>query len=181
MKKVLLHSCCAPCSTTAIKRLIGLYELTIYYYNPNIEPKDEYEKRKKEQIRLLTLLDSNINFIEGDYDNDNYHTFIKDYEELGEHSLRCYKCMELRIINTALKAKELNYDYFATTLSVSPYKNSNWIKEIGLNVQEKYGINYLDENFKKEDGYLTSINESKKYNLYRQDYCGCLHNKPVNE
>lgn len=177
MKKLLLHSCCAPCSTTAIMRLIDEYDITIFYYNPNIEPLSEYEHRKSEQIRLIKELDRNIKFIDGDYDNDAYQEYITDYKELGEHSMRCYKCMEMRIDKTGKYASSNGFDCFTTTLSVSPYKNSTWINEILEKVSIKYNIPYVKSNFKKKNGYLESVEMSKKYNLYRQNYCGCLKNK----
>ena len=177
MSKLLLHSCCAPCSTTAIERLKGSYDLTIYYFNPNIEPYDEYIKRKNEQIKLLKLLSEDIKFIDGDYPNDDYHDYIEEFAHLGENTLKCYKCMEYRLNQTARIAKEQGFDVFATTLSVSPYKNSAWIKEIGNNAALKHAIDYLDENFKEHNGYQKSRELSRVFDLYRQNYCGCLKSK----
>jgi len=176
---VLLHSCCAPCSSASITRLTPYANITILYYNPNIEPKEEYLKRKEEQIRLINEIDSvnKINIIDCDYDNDNYHNIIKGHENDPERGSRCYICYKNRMEYTAKKAKEGNYDFFATTLTVSPYKVTKWINEIGFDLENKYNIKYLPSDFKKENGYKLSIELSKKYKLYRQNYCGCIYSK----
>lgn len=176
--KLLLHSCCAPCSTAVIERLKDYFDITVLYYNPNIEPYEEYLKRKKEQIRLLSEL--NIKHMDIDYLNEEYRNKVVGYEKEPENGARCYICYRLRLEKTAKLAKENNFDYFATTLTVSPYKNAKVINEIGLNLQNKYNIKYLLSDFKKEDGYKRSIELSKKYELYRQDYCGCLFSKERN-
>lgn len=176
--KLLLHSCCGPCSSSVIERLRDYFDITVIYYNPNIEPKEEYEKRKSEQLRLLNEL--GIKFMDIDYLNNEYHEKVKGYENEPENGLRCPLCFELRLDKTASKAKENNFDYFGTTLTVSPHKNSKIINEIGLKLEEKYGVKFLLSDFKKEDGYKRSIELSKKYDLYRQDYCGCLYSKGVN-
>ena len=176
-KRILLHSCCAPCSSHVITFLTKYFDITIFYYNPNISPKSEYNKRKEEQIRLIKEIDkiNNIDIIDCDYDNDKYETLIKGYEECPERGDRCTICFNLRLQETAKMAKLLNYDYFCSTLTVSPYKNSKLINEIGKSMEEKYNVKWLYSDFKKEDGYKKSIELSHKYNLYRQDYCGCKY------
>ena len=152
------------------------------YYNPNISPKEEYEKRKKEQIRLIKEIkhQGKIDIIDCDYDNDIYEKNIKGYEDCPERGARCTICFNLRLEKTAQIAKENNYDYFCSTLTVSPYKNSNLINQIGEELGKKYDIKWLYSDFKKEDGYKHSIELSKEYNLYRQDYCGCKYSKRKN-
>ena len=176
-KKLLLHSCCAPCSSYVITYLTKYFDITILYYNPNIYPYEEYKKRKQEQIRLINEIDkiNNLDFIECDYDNQLYNKLIKGLEKEPEKGKRCNICYELRMEKTAIIGKENNYDYFCTTLSVSPYKNSNLINEIGKELEKKYNIKWLYSDFKKKDGYKQSIELSKKYNLYRQNYCGCIY------
>ncbi len=177
-KTILLHSCCGPCSSSVIERLKNYFDITVLYYNPNIEPLEEYIKRKNEQIRLLNEL--SVNYLDIEYLNDEYHEKIIGFENEPENGLRCPLCYELRMEKTAKLAKENNFDYFGTTLTVSPHKPSKIINEIGLKLQEKYDIPYLLSDFKKEDGYKRSIELSKEYNLYRQDYCGCLYSRRVN-
>ena len=175
-KKLLLHSCCAPCSSHVITYLKDYFDITIYYYNPNIEPKVEYEKRKKEQIKLINILKDEgfkIDYIDCHYENEEFLKSSIGLEKEPEGGARCFKCFYLRLLKTAKKAKELNYDFFGTTLTVSPHKNTNKINEIGLSLEKEYNIKFLISDFKKEDGYKKSIMLSKKYNLYRQNYCGC--------
>lgn len=172
--KLLLHSCCAPCSSYTIEFLSKYFDIDIYYTNDNIYPKEEFKKRSNEQLRLVSLINSNIKVIIDDYNDKNYYEAIKGYENLGEHSLRCYYCYKFRLEKTAAYAKSNGYDYFTTTLSISPYKNDKWINEIGYELEEKYNIKYLYSNFKKSEGYKESIKLSLKYNLYRQNYCGCI-------
>lgn len=178
-QKLLLHSCCGPCSTSVIKQLIKYFDITVYFYNPNVEPKEEYEKRKNTQKELITKLNKkyNINFIEGDYENNLYHQTIKGLESDLEGGQRCSKCFYLRLEKSAKYAKEKTSDYFATTLSVSPYKNSKLINEIGTKLSNIYNVKYLLSDFKKREGYKNSILLSKEYKLYRQDYCGCIYSK----
>lgn len=173
--KLLLHSCCGPCSTSVLELLTKYFKVDVYYYNPNIYPESEYLKRKNEQERLLNTIEENINFIEGEYDTENYNNFIKGLEEEKEGGLRCNKCIAYRMEKACKYAKDNSYDFFTTTLSVSPYKNSKMINEIGYNLEKEYSIPYLYSDFKKKDGYKRSITLSKKYNLYRQDYCGCKY------
>ena len=180
--KILLHSCCAPCSSAVITFLTKYFDITILYYNPNISPIDEYEKRKKEQIKLIKEIEhiGNIDIIDCDYDNNIYEEKIKGYETCPERGARCTICFNLRLEKTAKIAKEKKYDYFCSTLTVSPYKNALLINQIGVNLGNKYGIKWLYSDFKKADGYKKSIELSKKYNLYRQDYCGCIYSQRKN-
>ncbi len=178
-KKLLLHSCCAPCSSYVITYLTNYFDITILYYNPNIYPYDEYVKRKNEQIKLINELktENSIDILDCDYDNNLYNELIKGQENEPERGNRCTICYQMRMEKTAIIAKENNYDYFCTTLSVSPYKNTNLINKIGKELEEKYNIKWLYSDFKKKDGYKKSIELSKKYNLYRQNYCGCIYSK----
>ena len=178
-KKRLLHSCCAPCSSHVIEYLSPYFNITILYYNPNISPREEYEKRKQEQIRLINSLKckNKVDYLDCDYDNDLYESKIKGYESCPEKGERCTICFKLRLEKTAILAKENNYDYFCTTLTVSPYKNSILINNIGKLLESKYNVKWLNSDFKKENGYKRSIELSKKYNLYRQNYCGCIYSK----
>ena len=178
-KKLLLHSCCGPCSSYVISYLTNYFDITILYYNPNIYPYDEYLKRKQEQIKLINEIDcsNNLDIMDCDYDNDLYEKCIIGLENEPERGNRCMVCYNLRMEKTAKMAKECNYDYFCTTLSVSPYKNSEWINKIGEKLQNKYYVNWLYSDFKIKDGYKQSILLSKKYNLYRQNYCGCVYSK----
>ena len=153
-EKILLHSCCAPCSSYVISYLTRYFDITILYYNPNIYPFEEYEKRKKEQIRLINEIETinKLDYIECDYDNELYTRLIKGLENEPERGSRCNICYEMRIEKTAQLAKENNYDYFCTTLSVSPYKNATLINEIGKKMEEKYNIKWLYSDFIKKDG-----------------------------
>lgn len=170
-KKMLLHSCCGPCSTVVIERLKEDYDLTVFYFNPNIEPKEEYEKRKTEQKKVCEFFD--IPFIDFDYDNAGWLKFVEGLENEREGGARCEKCFYFRLNCTAKYAKQNDFDIFATTLSVSPHKNTNVINKVGEEISTKYDIEFLPESFKKKDGYLRSINLSKEFGLYRQNYCGC--------
>ena len=180
---VLLRSCCATCSSYVIEYLSEYFHLTIFYYNPNISPREEYDKRKNEQVRLIKEMNTkySVDIIDCDYDNDLYEVKIKGLENEPERGRRCDVCFNLRLEKTAYKAKELNYDYFATTLTVSPYKNAVLINEIGLAIGNDFGINYLVSDFKKKNGYKRSIELSHEYNLYRQNYCGCKYSKEFYE
>lgn len=177
---LLLHSCCGPCSTQVLTYLCPFFNITVLYYNPNIEPIEEYIKRKNEQIRFIKEFNhDNIKFLDCDYDNETFKEKTKGLENEKEGKARCPVCFRLRLEYTAKKAKELNYDYFGTTLTVSPYKNSRQINILGGIIGEKYNIKYLFSDFKKGEGYKKSIEYSKEYNLYRQDYCGCLYAKSL--
>ena len=175
---LLLHSCCGPCSTAVITRLINYFDITIYYYNPNIEPINEYLKRKEEQLKVIREL--GVKYINCDYENDIYRKAVKGLEDLPEGSKRCFLCFKLRLLKTALKAKEENFEYFGTTLTVSPHKNSEVINLIGKDLEENIKVKYLYSDFRKKEGYKISIELSKKFNLYRQNYCGCLFSKNEN-
>ena len=175
--KLLLHSCCAPCSSYVIEYLTNFFDITIFYYNPNIAPYEEYLKRKDEQIALIKKMEkrNNLNIVYCDYDNDIYEKKIKGLENEPEKGNRCKVCFRLRLEKTAITAKRDGFDFFGTTLTVSPYKNAQLINEIGLELAKEYDVNYLVSDFKKNNGYKRSIELSKKYNLYRQDYCGCKY------
>lgn len=178
---VLLHSCCGPCSTACIERLLDDYDITVFFYNPNISDFAEYQRRTDAQRKVIEQFndiigeDREIKYIESLYEPDEFYKKIKGYEDEAEGGKRCTKCFELRLGETAFKAKEYGYDYFATTLTVSPHKNFKLISEIGNALGNKLGVKYLDENFKKKDGFKRSIELSKDFELYRQDYCGCKY------
>ena len=176
---LLLHSCCAPCSSSVIERLAPYFDITVLYYNPNIEPRIEYEKRKEEQKKLLTLIESpnKLSFLDADWDNDAYHEMVSGLESAQERGPRCYLCYEKRLKYTRDKAIKEGFEYFGSTLTLSPYKVSDWVNEIGLGL-ENDSVKFLISDFKKRDGYKRSIELSKKYGLYRQDYCGCIYSKP---
>lgn len=179
---LLLHSCCAPCSSAVLKKLSPYFNITIFYYNPNISPQKEYEKRKIEEINFIKKLNKtkefnniyDIKFLDCDYDSNIFFNSVKGLEGELEGGKRCKICYKLRLEETAKIAKQNNFNYFSTTLSVSPYKNSQVLNEIGKILSEEYNIKYLFSDFKKENGYKTSIELSKENNLYRQDYCGCV-------
>lgn len=174
---LLLHACCAPCSSSVLERLNEHFNITVFFYNPNMDTKDEYEKRRIEAIDLINKLNSKnnnkINIVSLEYNHEEFLDKILGLENEKEGGNRCYKCFHLRLNKTADYAKENKFDYFTTTLSVSPYKNAKMLNDIGQTLQEKYNIKYLFSDFKKKDGYKRSIELSKVYNLYRQDYCGC--------
>ena len=171
--KLLLHSCCGPCSTVCIERLIENYEVTVFYYNPCIFPEEEFYKRLEEQKRFL--VDKQIKIIEPCYDNNSYEELVKGFELEKEGGERCKICFKQRLETTAKYAKENRFDYFSTTLTVSPHKNTIIINEIGEKIANELGIEFLSANFKKQNGYLRSIELAKEYNLYRQNYCGCRY------
>ena len=177
---ILLHSCCGPCSTTVLTFLVTYFDITVFYYNPNIEPSAEYEKRKQEQIRFIQEFNNeHITFLDCDYANQDFRKQVVGLEQEKEGGARCAVCFKLRLEETARLAKKLNFDYFGTTLTVSPHKNSQIINEIGALLEGEYGVKYLYSDFKKKDGYKKSIELSKQYHLYRQDYCGCLFGRVV--
>ncbi len=168
---LLLHSCCAPCSSHTILLLNKYFDITIYYTNDNIYPYEEFEHRLNEQRNFASL--HNLKVL-NDYNDKDFYEAIKGLENLGEGSKRCYSCYKLRLDKTAKLASRLGFDYFSTTLSISPYKNSKWINEIGYELEGCYNVSFLYSDFKKENGYQNSIKLSKEHGLYRQDYCGCV-------
>lgn len=173
---MLLHTCCAPCSTAVIERLADDYDITIVYYNPNIYPQEEYIKRKNEQIRYIQILNGqgkDIKYIDCDYNQKTFFDAVAGLESQPEGGQRCAVCFALRLDFVAKMAKENGFDIFATSLTVSPHKNAQVINEIGQNLSKKYDIEYLVSDFKKKDGYKRSIVLSKENNIYRQNYCGC--------
>ena len=171
--KILVHACCAPCSSEVLNELQKNCDITIYYYNPNTHPFEEYIKRYDEFDKLPFKYEI-INEV---YNDKEYFEFVREYVHLKEGSMRCFKCYELRIKQTAKIARDLGFDYFTTTLSISPYKNSKWINELGQKYALEYGVDFMYSDFKKNDGYKKSIQLSKEYDLYRQEYCGCIYSK----
>ena len=180
--RLLLHSCCAPCSSNCIEVLSKYFMVTVFYYNPNISSDEEYKKRVAEQIRFIKEFDTpnKVEFIEGDYEPDVFFKEVKGLEKEPEGGKRCFKCYELRLRRSADYAKKHQYDYFTTTLSISPLKNADKLNEIGGNLSGEYKILYLFSDFKKKNGYKRSIELSKEYNLYRQNFCGCVFSKNQN-
>ncbi len=176
---LLLHSCCAPCSSYVLKYLSEYFKITLLYYNPNISPENEYIKRINEQQRLINEmpLKNKVKFIGTEYTPDLFINAVKGYENEPEGGERCFICYKLRLEEAANAAIRENCDYFTTTLSISPYKNAEKLNSIGEEIGEKYGIKHLPCDFKKKNGYRESIALSKEYNLYRQDYCGCIYSK----
>ena len=174
--RLLLHSCCAPCSSYVLEYLSAYFDITVYYYNPNIYPEEEYNSRVEEQKNLIRSmpLQGRIDFIQGAYRPSEFYELVKGYESLPEGNERCFLCYEKRLGETARLARELDFDYFTTTLSISPLKNALKLAEIGNRLAEEYQVEYLPSDFKKKNGYLRSIELSKEYGLYRQDYCGCV-------
>ena len=179
-KSLLLHSCCAPCSSYVLSYLNKYFKITVFYYNPNITNKEEYLKRKQEQIRLISELPAinKINILVADYNPEKFFEISKGLEDCREGGERCFKCYKLRLEATAKAAKENNFDYFCTTLTISPLKNAQKINEIGHMLGDEYQIPFLPSDFKKKEGFKKSIDLSSQYNLYRQNYCGCIYSKP---
>ena len=174
---LLLHACCAPCSSHTLLFLHEHFDITLYFCNPNISPESEFDFRLSELKRLVAELGLDINIIEEPYDSAPFFALAKGLEDLPERGERCQKCIEHRLRMAAAKAKELGSDYFTTTLTISPHKDCTFINECGGRIAEEYGIPYLYSDFKKHDGYKHSIQLSKEYNLYRQNYCGCIYSK----
>ena len=180
---LLLHSCCAPCSSYVLEYLSQYFQITVFYYNPNIYPESEYTKRILEQQTLIGQMKSKhpISFMAGAYDKERFYAMAEGMETLKEGGARCMKCYELRLREAAEVAKKGNFDYFTTTLSISPMKNAVKLNEIGMRLAEEYQVAYLLSDFKKKNGYKRSIELSKEYGLYRQDYCGCEFSKRERE
>jgi len=177
--KILLHSCCGPCSTAVVERLSGRFDVTIFFYNPNITDMNEYEKRRKTQLEFIEKYNNRINskdriaYLEGPYEPALFYAAVKGLEQEPEGGRRCTPCFQLRIEKTAETAIISGFDTFGTTLSVSPYKNFELIYKLGMQLGMRYGLTFLGEDFKKQGGYQRSIELSKEYHLYRQHYCGC--------
>lgn len=179
-RRLLLHSCCAPCSSHCLSELSPWIGVTVLYYNPNLDCAEEYEKRKREQIRFLRETGL-AGFLDCDYASEDYISAVRGLEGEKEGGARCAVCFRLRLDRTAREAKARGFDYFATTLTVSPLKNARLINEIGFAVAEEVGVKYLPSDFKKRGGYLHSVRLSEEYGLYRQDYCGCAFSKAERE
>lgn len=181
--KLLLHSCCAPCSSYVLEYLSRHFEITVFYYNPNIYPPKEYEERAQEQERFIREFPAKhkISYIEGTYDTARFFEMAKGLEHVPEGGERCFRCYELRMRETAELAKKEGYDYFTTTLSISPLKNAAKLNEIGEKLEKELGVKHLSSDFKKRNGYKRSTELSREYELYRQNYCGCVFSKNERE
>ena len=180
---LLLHVCCAPCSSYCLEYLSRYFDITVYYYNPNISLKEEYEYRLSEEIRFISEKEFSrpVKITESVYDPYEFFAAVKGLENEPEGGLRCAECFKLRLEATAKKARELGFDYFTTTLTISPLKNAPLLNEIGMRMGEKYGVCWLPSDFKKNEGYKRSIELSREYDLYRQNYCGCVFSKKREE
>ena len=174
-ERLLLHSCCGPCSSYVLDVLTKHFDVTLLYYNPNIYPSEEYQKRLAEQLRLLDEMpfEKSVSYMACEYDEGEFLQAAKGLESEREGGARCERCFRLRLNKTAFEAQKNGFDYFTTTLSVSPHKNAQMLNEIGKELEKEYGVKYLYADFKKKDGYKKSVKLSEEYNLYRQDYCGC--------
>ena len=174
---LLLHSCCGPCSSYVMEYLAQYFDITIFYYNPNISPAAEFQFRAEEQQRLIREMDLGVSFLLGKYEPERFFALAKGHETEAEGGERCFRCYELRLREAAETAKSLGMDYFTTTLSISPLKNAEKLNEIGDRLSEEYGIAYLNSDFKKKNGYKRSVELSEEYGMYRQYYCGCVFSK----
>lgn len=177
--KLLIHSCCAPCSSYVLEYLSNYFAITIYYYNPNIYPEEEYNRRVKEQDHLIQSMSLKypVLFVEGEYEPKKYYEMIKGHEDDVEGGDRCSICYKLRLEEAARLAREGDYDFFTTTLTISPHKKAIKLNEIGEEMGAIYGVSFLPSDFKKRNGYKRSIELSREFDLYRQDYCGCVFSK----
>lgn len=180
---LLLHACCAPCSSYVLEYLNEFFDITVFFYNPNISPKSEFDYRYNELVRLRDEANykNAVKILCGEYDSSVFFDMAKGMESLPEGGERCFKCYELRLRESAKMAKKLGFDYFSTTLSISPHKNAQKLNEIGAALSEEYGVKYLFSDFKKKNGYKRSCELSEQYGLYRQDYCGCVFSKAARE
>lgn len=180
--KLLLHACCAPCSSYCLEYLSQYFEITVLYFNPNISDKEEYKYRLNEEKRLISLMNfkNPVNMIDGEYEPKDFFNAVKGLEREPEGGKRCEKCFRLRLEETAKKAKELGFDYFTTTLTISPLKNAQLLNQIGEEYAKQYGVNWLYSDFKKKEGYKRSIVLSQQYDLYRQNFCGCVYSRNQN-
>ena len=176
---LLLHSCCAPCSSYVLEYLSKYFSITLFFFNPNISARSEYDMRYAELVRLVAEmgLDGQVEIVNGDYEPERFFAIAKGLEHLPEGEERCHRCYSLRLEDTARLAADGGYDYFTTTLSISPHKNAEWLNTIGEEMAKKYGSSYLNSDFKKRGGYLRSCQLSEKHGLYRQDFCGCIYSK----
>ncbi|MDF2538370.1 MAG: hypothetical protein K0S76_1391 [Herbinix sp.] len=175
--KLLIHSCCAPCSSYVLEYLSNYFEITVYYYNPNIYPEEEYSRRMEEQRNLIEAMPHKnpVKFVPGEYEPSDYYNATKGLETAPEGGERCFICYDMRLREAAKLAKDMGFEYFTTTLSISPYKNVEKLNKIGNQRADELGLKYLPSDFKKKNGYKRSIELSKEYGLYRQDYCGCVY------
>ena len=178
--RLFLHSCCAPCSSYVLEYLSQYFEITVFYFNPNIAPEEEYRKRVEEQKRLIEQLPAvyPIQFVEGHYEPEEFYSRVRGLEKEPEGGSRCRVCFELRLEETARLAAEGRYDYYTTTLSISPLKNAQVLAEVAIEMGQKWGVSWLPSDFKKKEGYKRSIQLSSEYDLYRQNYCGCVFSRP---
>ena len=182
-KSLLLHVCCAPCSSAVLERLGSVFKITIFFYNPNIDTIDEYNKRLLELEKFITSFKTKypVSLISAEYRCDDFNVMAIGLENEPERGIRCYQCYKLRLSETAKVAEKNNFDYFTTSLTLSPYKNSKWLNEIGEELGKNIETNYLYSDFKKKNGYKRSIELSHEFNLYRQDYCGCIYSRKQRE
>lgn len=180
--RLLLHSCCAPCSSYVLEYLNSYFRITVYYYNPNITEKAEYDKRIQEVRRLIGEMGlTDVDVLEGEHDPKAFFAMAAKWPGEKEGGLRCYDCYKMRLMDTAEVAAKNGYDYFTTTLSISPHKNAKWLNELSEEASDLYGVKTLPADFKKRNGYKRSIELSAEYDLYRQDYCGCIFSKKERE
>ncbi len=174
---LLLHSCCAPCSSYVLEYLVKYFDITVFFCNPNMIHEEEFEKRHQEQVKINEIINKDIKLVKVSYNPSEFYEAIKGYEHIPEGGERCTKCFDLRLSHAAEYAKKNNFDYFTTTLSISPHKNAMLLNTLGVEIGSRYGVNYLESDFKKKNGYKRSVELSLENNIYRQDYCGCVFSK----